>query len=100
VGERRGGAGYLFAAVLIPTLVRWSLLRDAHHRLHSEGTGEDDPDHVVCPEPGCTNENWETLYSPTTVTKCGLHGGSRVRMVLCEDCRRERGFHPVPERRP
>jgi hypothetical protein len=95
VGRRRGGLGRFLAVVALPSLIRWSLLRDSQHNVFMPGKKKKKYAHVVCSEPGCTNDGWVTLFRAGMVP-CRRHPGQQVSMDLCEDCRREPGFHPLP----
>jgi len=92
VNERRGGSGWVLAAAMAPWLMRWMLLRDAHHRVGPPGEDELHLVHVVCPEGGCNNESWVTLYEVGTVTRCSRHR-PRIAMVRCRKCARTPGYH-------
>lgn len=72
--------------------------REDRH-FYPPGVDEQQLIHVVCPEPGCGNEDWVTKYEAGTVTKCGRHG-PRLRMVHCEQCVRTPGYHAPPDSDP
>jgi hypothetical protein len=98
VNERRGGTRRLLVAIVAPWLLRWVLLQDNHQRFWPPGLDENTLVHVVCPQPGCDNQDWVTKYERGTVTKCSLHRPDlpRIRMVRCPECRHHRGYHSPP----
>jgi hypothetical protein len=85
VSDRRSGSARIRAAVMAPWLVRWMLLQDRHHVYIPPGFDKPNQVHVVCPEDGCDNEDWVTLYEPGSVTRCNRHR-PRKAMVPCTVC--------------
>lgn len=96
MNKRGGNPSRIVAGVMVPWLARWVLLRDSHQRIRPPGEEKKKWIHVVCPEGGCTNEAWVTMYEPGTVKQCGQHDGPRRRMVRCGACEQNPGFHPKP----
>jgi hypothetical protein len=93
VNYRHGRSTRIVGAAVTPWLIRWVLLRDAHHYGQAPGDDEVTWIHVVCPVRSCHNDGWVTFYEETTVKQCGQHDGPRIPMEPCRSCRRKPGYH-------